>query len=310
MVLAAVWRSCRNGSTASRSSCRIGARPEISNSRLPIRYRSWGLSSQPSLIMRARRCGAWWNAASRTAPPARRESARGAWRRRRPESPQRGRARPSRRNCGPAQRDSPLAPRAHTDRLTASQPATQRLQTPGGRHHYSDRSRWWRRRRHRLRHRRAAGAGRPSGRHHRTACRGTATLRPRGCGSAPAPRRTRWSNDVSDPDAAEAAVGEVERRYGALDILVLNAGGPPPGRILDVTTSSGSRHSSCWCSGRSGWPGSCFRGWPSAASAGWCSSRRRRCGSRSLTWQRRSSCDRRSRRRRSCCRGEFADRRA
>jgi 3-oxoacyl-[acyl-carrier protein] reductase len=41
-------------------------------------------------------------------------------------------------------------------------------------------------------------------------------------------------NDVSDPDAAEAAVSEVESRYGALDVLVLNAGGPPPGRILDV----------------------------------------------------------------------------
>ena len=41
-------------------------------------------------------------------------------------------------------------------------------------------------------------------------------------------------NDVSDPDAAEAALSEVESRYGALDVLVLNAGGPPPGRILDV----------------------------------------------------------------------------
>jgi 3-oxoacyl-[acyl-carrier protein] reductase len=41
-------------------------------------------------------------------------------------------------------------------------------------------------------------------------------------------------NDVSDPDAAEAAVREVESRFGALDVLVLNAGGPPPGRIMDV----------------------------------------------------------------------------
>lgn len=42
-------------------------------------------------------------------------------------------------------------------------------------------------------------------------------------------------NDVSEPDAAAAALDEVERRHGALDVLVLNAGGPPPGRILDVT---------------------------------------------------------------------------
>ncbi len=41
-------------------------------------------------------------------------------------------------------------------------------------------------------------------------------------------------NDVAEPDAADAAVAEVERRHGALDVLVLNAGGPPPGRILDL----------------------------------------------------------------------------
>ena len=41
-------------------------------------------------------------------------------------------------------------------------------------------------------------------------------------------------NDVSEPDAARAALSEVEHHYGALDVLVLNAGGPPPGRILDV----------------------------------------------------------------------------
>jgi 3-oxoacyl-[acyl-carrier protein] reductase len=41
-------------------------------------------------------------------------------------------------------------------------------------------------------------------------------------------------HDMSDPDAAAGALKEVEARYGGLDVLVLNAGGPPPGRILDV----------------------------------------------------------------------------
>ena len=41
-------------------------------------------------------------------------------------------------------------------------------------------------------------------------------------------------NDVSEPKSAEAAVAGVESLLGALDVLVLNAGGPPPGRILDV----------------------------------------------------------------------------
>jgi 3-oxoacyl-[acyl-carrier protein] reductase len=41
-------------------------------------------------------------------------------------------------------------------------------------------------------------------------------------------------NDVSDSGTAES-LAEAERRHGALDVLVLNAGGPPPGRILDVT---------------------------------------------------------------------------
>ncbi len=40
--------------------------------------------------------------------------------------------------------------------------------------------------------------------------------------------------DVSDGAAADRVVRAVEERFGALDVLVLNAGGPPPGRILDV----------------------------------------------------------------------------
>ena len=40
--------------------------------------------------------------------------------------------------------------------------------------------------------------------------------------------------DMSDPKSAETLVQEVELRHGALDVLVLNAGGPPPGGILQV----------------------------------------------------------------------------
>jgi 3-oxoacyl-[acyl-carrier protein] reductase len=41
-------------------------------------------------------------------------------------------------------------------------------------------------------------------------------------------------SDMSDPDAAVLTIGSVQEQHGALDILVLNAGGPPPGRILDI----------------------------------------------------------------------------
>jgi 3-oxoacyl-[acyl-carrier protein] reductase len=37
-------------------------------------------------------------------------------------------------------------------------------------------------------------------------------------------------SDVADPDSAETTVGAV----GPLDVLVLNAGGPAPGRVLDL----------------------------------------------------------------------------
>jgi 3-oxoacyl-[acyl-carrier protein] reductase len=40
--------------------------------------------------------------------------------------------------------------------------------------------------------------------------------------------------DVSDPEAAREVVGETETRHGALDALILNAGGPPPGGILQI----------------------------------------------------------------------------
>ena len=41
-------------------------------------------------------------------------------------------------------------------------------------------------------------------------------------------------SDVRDAGAAKTVIAEVEAGHGALDVLVLNAGGPPPGRILTV----------------------------------------------------------------------------
>ncbi len=41
-------------------------------------------------------------------------------------------------------------------------------------------------------------------------------------------------SDIAAAGAAEAAMDAVTARYGAPDVLVLNAGGPPPGRILDA----------------------------------------------------------------------------
>ncbi len=41
-------------------------------------------------------------------------------------------------------------------------------------------------------------------------------------------------SDVRDPGAAKTVIAEVEAGHGALDVLVLNAGGPAPGRITDI----------------------------------------------------------------------------
>jgi 3-oxoacyl-[acyl-carrier protein] reductase len=40
--------------------------------------------------------------------------------------------------------------------------------------------------------------------------------------------------DIADPASAETTLAAVRDRFGGLDVLVVNAGGPPPGRILDV----------------------------------------------------------------------------
>jgi 3-oxoacyl-[acyl-carrier protein] reductase len=41
-------------------------------------------------------------------------------------------------------------------------------------------------------------------------------------------------SDLSDPSSAESALAGVETIFGPPDVLVINAGGPPPGRILDI----------------------------------------------------------------------------
>jgi 3-oxoacyl-[acyl-carrier protein] reductase len=49
-----------------------------------------------------------------------------------------------------------------------------------------------------------------------------------GCQALPLPA------DVSDPASAERLVEATVGQFGRLDILVINAGGPPPGRFLDL----------------------------------------------------------------------------
>jgi 3-oxoacyl-[acyl-carrier protein] reductase len=41
--------------------------------------------------------------------------------------------------------------------------------------------------------------------------------------------------DITDPGAAAALVGAAEERFGPVDVLVLNGGGPPPGKAVDFT---------------------------------------------------------------------------
>ncbi|MFE7439641.1 SDR family oxidoreductase [Streptomyces chartreusis] len=42
------------------------------------------------------------------------------------------------------------------------------------------------------------------------------------------------TNDISAPDATTQLLSMIGSEYGSLDVLVLNAGGPPPGTVLEV----------------------------------------------------------------------------
>jgi len=44
--------------------------------------------------------------------------------------------------------------------------------------------------------------------------------------------------DVTRPGAATRLVAEAEERLGPLDVLVVNTGGPPPGKFVDLTDDS------------------------------------------------------------------------
>jgi 3-oxoacyl-[acyl-carrier protein] reductase len=47
--------------------------------------------------------------------------------------------------------------------------------------------------------------------------------------------------DISDPQAAPALIDKTLEAFGRFDILVTNAGGPPPGEFLDLTTQDWER---------------------------------------------------------------------
>jgi 3-oxoacyl-[acyl-carrier protein] reductase len=57
----------------------------------------------------------------------------------------------------------------------------------------------------------------------------TAEIRQRGGGQA-----DYLVSDLAGPASAEAALAGVETIFGPPDVVVINAGGPPPGRILDI----------------------------------------------------------------------------
>ncbi len=57
-----------------------------------------------------------------------------------------------------------------------------------------------------------------------------------GRGRRPARERVAWvAGDVALPDTAQRLVGATVERFGRLDVLVVNAGGPPPGPFESIT---------------------------------------------------------------------------
>ena len=69
--------------------------------------------------------------------------------------------------------------------------------------------------------------------------------------------------DVTEPDAPARLVAATVERFGGLDVLVGNAGGPPPARALEVTDEALARRAEREpASPRSGW---CARPSPTCA---------------------------------------------
>ena len=62
------------------------------------------------------------------------------------------------------------------------------------------------------------------------------------------------AGDNSDPATAEMLVQTAAQQFGRLDGALISVGGPPPGAVMDVETSSGDARSRRFFSARSGSP--------------------------------------------------------
>ena len=64
------------------------------------------------------------------------------------------------------------------------------------------------------------------------------------CSRSPGPRwRPRW-RDITDPGTPARLVAATVEAFGTVDIVIANAGGPPPGRALDVDDDRARRRRS------------------------------------------------------------------
>jgi len=59
--------------------------------------------------------------------------------------------------------------------------------------------------------------------------------------AGPGSRVEAWPADVAVPEQVEALARRVEQAFGRLEVLVCNAGGPPPGDFFDVTDADWER---------------------------------------------------------------------